>query len=130
MLVDIPNLEEHCSPERKKIIRCLHTTLAEEYQPPTVEEELAEMESKAMLLFQKAVFQGNLDSTRALSSRFQVELNGRNAGGLTALMIACQQGHDELVHWLIESRTDREIADNLGYRAIHHAVKRYCTFKS
>jgi len=122
--IDITNLEEHCPPDKKKIIRCLHKTLSDECQPPTLEEELAEMDSRAMLLFLKAVFQGKLDTAKALSSRFQVDLNGRNAGGLTALMLACQQGHDELVQWLLECGTHLESVDNLGYRAIHHAVKR------
>jgi len=123
-LVNIADLEEHCSPDQKSIIRCIRKTLADEYQPPTVEEELAEMEWKAMLLFQKAVFQGNLDAAKAISSRFQVNLNGPNTGGVTALMIACKQGHDELVQWLLECGTHLESEDNLGYRAIHHAVKR------
>lgn len=123
-MVNIADLKEHCSPDQKSIIRCIRKSLADEYQPPTVEEELAEMEWKAMLLFQKAVFQGNLDAAKAISSRFQVNLNGPNTGGVTALMIACKQGHDELVQWLLECGTHLESVDNLGYRAIHHAVKR------
>lgn len=77
-------------------------------------------------LFKEAVVTGDLVSAQTLHRQFKVDLNCRNVDGLAAIHLACQQGHEELVQWLLrEVETDREIADNLGYYAIHHAVKRF-----
>ena len=52
-------------------------------------------------------------------------MDARNPDGRTALHVACQQGHKEIVEWLLfEAGADLKVADKEGRRAVHHAVIR------
>ena len=92
---------------------------------PSVEEELVELISKGVALFINAVNRGDLRFAKLLLNRAGVDVNARNADGRTALHVACQQGHKEIIQWLLDvAKADLEVADNTGLRAIHHAVIR------
>ena len=85
------------------------------------------MDQQRATLFHDAVLRGDLSTAKILHSDFGADLNSRNPEGLAAIHLACQQGHEEMVQWLIRiEKTDLELSDNLCHRAIHYAVKRYC----
>jgi len=93
---------------------------------PAVDEELVELDLKAVKLFIKAVYSGDLRTAKILHTRYGIDLDGRNAEGQTALHIACHEGHTDIVRWLLDHvAIDLEKSDNLNQREIHHAVARY-----
>jgi hypothetical protein len=88
-----------------------------------IDEQMVELELKVSNLFFDAVFVGALRSIKRLHARHGIDLNRRNTDGQTALHLACQEGHNDVVEWLIDRKEmDPEIEDNLGYHAIHNAV--------
>lgn len=105
----------------------LSSSYLEAYQTvqPIVDQELAELDAKALELFIKAVYSGDLRTAKILYNRNGINLEGRNADGQTALHVAIQQGHQEIVQWLLDTvGVDLEKSDNLNRREIHHAVTR------
>jgi len=107
--------------------RFLPSSWLEHYETiqPIINEQIVELELKVVNLFYDAVYAGDLRSVQLLHSCYKIDLNGRNADGQTVLHLACQEGHQDVVRWLTDQmETDLEIGDNLGYRAIHHAVLR------
>ncbi len=71
----------------------------------------------------KAVYEGDIRVAKLLFNRHGIDANLRNAEGLTLLHIACNQGHKDLVDWLINGvKLDLEEADKNGFRAIHYAT--------
>jgi len=98
---------------------------AHETTQPTIDEELADLDFKAMELFNKAVYAGDLRSAKILYHRYGVNLAGRNADGQTALHVAIQQGHQDIAQWLLDTAgINLDQSDNLNRREIHHAVNR------
>jgi len=91
-----------------------------------VKRQLAKLDQQRASIFNDAVLRGDSSTTKLLHSGYGADLNGRNSEGFAALHLACKLGHEDIVQWLIQQeKTDLELADNLGYRAIHHCVKRY-----
>ena len=96
---------------------------------PIIDEQIVELELKVVNLFYDAVYAGDLRSVQLLHACCKIDLNRRNADGHTALHLACQEGHQDVAKWFIDQlKMDPEIEDNLGYRAIHHAVLRYLSY--
>ena len=92
----------------------------------TLEEKLARVDRQIATLFNDAVLGGDLSIAKLLHGRYGVDLNGRNEEGLAAIHLACILGHEDIIQWFVgEEKIDLEKADNLGYRAIHHAVQRW-----
>jgi len=92
---------------------------------PVVDKELVELDALAMALFNKAVYAGDLRTAKILYHRYGVSLDDRNADGMTALHVAIQQGHQDIVQWLLDTAgMNLEKSDNLHRREIHHAVTR------
>jgi len=90
---------------------------------PIIDEQIVELELKVVNLFYDAVYAGGLRSIQLLYANYKMDLNRRNADGQTALHLACREGHQDVVRWLTDQKeVDIEMEDNLGYRAIHHAV--------
>ena len=105
----------------------LPSSWLEQYEAtqPVLDEELLEFDRKAVLLFNRAVYSGNLRIAKLLFARCGMNVVGQNADGLTAVQIACQQNHPEMVQWLLTTiGIDKGKSDTLGQREIHHAVMR------
>ena len=105
--------------------RFLPSSWLEHYETvqPIIDEQIVELELKVVNLFYDAVYAGDLRSVHLLYACYKIDLNRRNADGQTALHLACQEGHQDIVRWLTDQKeVDIEMEDNLGYRAIHHAV--------
>ncbi len=95
------------------------------YYQPVIDEELLELDTKAVALFNRAVYAGDMRVAKLLHARFGMNVFGQNAEEQTALHIACQQGHPEMFKWLIDQiGIDLVKSDNLNRREIHHAVTR------
>lgn len=93
---------------------------------PVFDEELAELDAKVANLFFDAVFIGDFRKAQLFYDRHGVDLNvRRNADGQTALHIACNQGYQDIVRWLLNNGSKlSDKVDNMGYRPIHYAVLR------
>jgi len=92
---------------------------------PVIDQELVELDAKAAELFNNAVYAGDLRTAKILYHRYGVNLEGRNADGQTALHVAIQQGHQDIVRWLLDTTwINLEKLDNLNRREIHYAVTR------
>jgi len=92
---------------------------------PIIDEQMVELELKVVNLFYDAVYAGDLRSIQLLHAHRWIDLNQWNEDGQTALHLACQEGHQDVVRWITDRKdVDIEMEDNLGYRAIHHAVMR------
>ena len=94
---------------------------------PTFHTEIAAWIDKGSSFFLKAVEIGDLRSAQFLfekGSKFIAD-SARNAGGKTALRLACSKGHKEIVQWLLDAvKMDLEEEDRNGFRAVHDTVKR------
>ena len=83
----------------------LSSSYLEAYQTiqPVVDKDLVELDAKAVELFSKAVNAGDLRTAKILYYRYGVSLESRNAYGQTALHVAIQKGHQDIVQWLLDS---------------------------
>ncbi|KAL3837238.1 hypothetical protein ACJMK2_022606 [Sinanodonta woodiana] len=69
-----------------------------------------------------AVAKGLFEVVRSLLSH-GTDVNGKDAGEMTALHYAARFGHDRLALYLIENGADVNTRDNCGRSAIHRAVE-------
>lgn len=80
--------------------------------------------SKNVALFFKAVDRGDLRIAKLLHIRHGVDVDTLNSDGQTALHLASEKGHQEVVEWLLnETKVDIEKPSLNGLCAIHCAVK-------
>lgn len=97
-----------------------------ETDQPSLDKEFIELEAKQTALFLDAVERGDLRIAKLLHNRHGVDVDASNTNSMTALHLACQLGHKELVKWLLnEVEADLEKQDDKGFRAIHYAANRY-----
>jgi len=88
-----------------------------------LEAELVEVVLKNVALFFKAVDRGDLRIAKLLHIRHGVDVDTLNTDGETALQLASEKGHKEIVKWLLnETKVDIEKSNLNGFRAIHYAV--------
>ena len=102
------------------------STWLEKYETnlPDLEAELVEVVSKNVTLFFKAVDRGDLRIAKLLHIWHGVDVDTLNADGKTALHLACENGHKDIVKWLLnDTKVDIEKPSFNGLRAIHYAVK-------
>ena len=65
---------------------------------------------------------GNIDVVRNLIKHISGMLNLQDDKGRTSLMLACQNGHTELVSFLLDSGADMRIQNNHGLSAVDIAL--------
>lgn len=94
---------------------------------PSVDKELVDFIESGRTLFFNAVARGDLRIVQLLHIRGGIDINIQDDNnGMTALQIACKEGHLDIARWIIfDTKVDLEVADDGGYRALHHAIKRY-----
>ena len=92
-----------------------------------LDRELAEIAEKLSDIIFKAALEGELRVAKLIHSRYGIDVNVRNTGGMTLLHIACLHGHKKFVDWLInEVGADVEKTnDQFDCRAIHYATYGY-----
>ncbi len=71
--------------------------------------------------FRVAAQQGNLEIVKALSSK--ANINSTNGWGKTALMLAAENGHAEVVSFLLQVKADPTVKTRLGRTAKDLALK-------
>ena len=54
------------------------------------------------------VYNGNLEQVKACLKHDTVDIDGRDQHGYTALMNACQKGHDHIAEYLLDEGADIE----------------------
>ena len=98
------------------------------FSPPiwdeaALEQELHQLASMEINLFFRAVISGHLKIAKVLHNHRGVDTSTQNWEGKTALHIACEKGHKDLVEWLLDQvGVNLEQRDIEGNRAIHYAV--------
>lgn len=94
---------------------------------PSVEKELVDFMERGRALFFNASTRGDLRIVQLLHIRGGIDINVQDgSSGMTALQIACKEGHTDIARWILyDTKVDLEVADDAGYRALHHAVERY-----
>jgi ankyrin repeat protein len=75
-------------------------------------------------LLQQAINAGNLELLRFLVEERQADVNNKYDTNTTALHLASQRGHLEIVKYLIERRSDMNAPDTFSQTPLHLAVKR------
>src|SRR4029079_18644074 len=70
-----------------------------------------------------AVHKGNKDSVKLLLAQPGIKLDESNDDGDTALMVAAEHGHAEIVEMLLKAGADVSITDEAGETAITRAQK-------
>jgi len=83
------------------------------------------MKSDMVNLLIEAAGEGDFHLVRELLNNYNVPVDAaRKSDGVTALHLACRNGHLKIVQWLIEEKKAViEKADSSGRRAIYFAVK-------
>uniref|UniRef100_A0A1X7SNA7 Uncharacterized protein n=1 Tax=Amphimedon queenslandica TaxID=400682 RepID=A0A1X7SNA7_AMPQE len=71
----------------------------------------------------KAVTAGNNEAVEFLLQLETVNINHTNEEGKTALMLACERGHEDIVHSLLSAGANVNIQDNYGWTALMIASK-------
>ena len=70
-----------------------------------------------------AAFGGHQNILDALIETEEVDLNKSDGIGLTSLMYACTQGHENIVNRLLDHKVDVDIKDNDGNTALIWAAR-------
>ncbi|KAK3707437.1 hypothetical protein QZH41_011912 [Actinostola sp. cb2023] len=65
---------------------------------------------------------GDLDKVKEIIQKDKNLVNQTSAGHKTALHVACHQGNPDIVSYLLENGADKDIRDEGGYTALHHAA--------
>uniref|UniRef100_A0A1X7SQE0 Uncharacterized protein n=1 Tax=Amphimedon queenslandica TaxID=400682 RepID=A0A1X7SQE0_AMPQE len=71
----------------------------------------------------EAVTAGNNEAVEFLLQLETVNIDHTNEEGRTALMLACERGHEDIVHSLLSAGADVNIQDNEGWTALMIASK-------
>ena len=71
----------------------------------------------------EAVTAGNNEAVEFLLQLETVNIDHTNEGGETALMLACERGHEDIVHSLLSAGANVNIQDNEGWTALMRASK-------
>ena len=71
----------------------------------------------------EAVTAGNNEAVEFLLQLETVNIDHTNEEGKTALMLACERGHEDIVHRLLSAGADVNIQDNDGWTALMRASK-------
>ena len=66
----------------------------------------------------EAVTAGNNEAVEFLLQLETVNIDHTNEGGWTALMLACERGHEDIVHSLLSAGANVNIQDNNGWTAL------------
>jgi len=91
-----------------------------------IDHNLLDLNKKMTELFFSAVEQGDVRVPKVLLVRHGIDPESRNSAGLSALHVACQNGHLDVVQWLLdEAQVELEKQSSKGLRAIHYAVDKY-----
>ena len=64
-----------------------------------------------------AASRGNLDLVKSIHGR-GIDINAEGEDGKTALMLACEKGHEEIVEYLIVQGADMTMQTDWGYTAL------------
>jgi len=102
----------------------------EDYAPeqprPTLKEQVTGLVSKGIDLFFHAVDEGDLDTIKELRKHYRVDFDAWKRDGKTALQLACEKNHKDLVEWFInEAKVGLDVNGIQGFRAIHYAAHRW-----
>lgn len=111
-------------------VKSLPSSWMESYETaqPLLDEDLVDWVAKGSILLFNAVDRGDLRIVKLLVLRHGLDVNARNADGMTPLQVACKEGYIEVVQWLLDSAgADMEAADSNGFRAIHHSLNKLVT---
>ncbi len=106
----------------------LSTNWMERFDPVkcVMDMKLVDFMSQGINLFIHAVKKGDIGAAKFIYDHHRIDLNGWNAEGVTALQVACLNGHKDLVKWCLErSKINIEERDINGLRAIHYAAIKY-----
>uniref|UniRef100_A0A1X7SHJ1 Uncharacterized protein n=1 Tax=Amphimedon queenslandica TaxID=400682 RepID=A0A1X7SHJ1_AMPQE len=71
----------------------------------------------------EAVTTGNNEAVESLLQLETVNIDHTNEEGKTALMLACERGHEDIVHSLLSAGANVNIQDNKGWTALMIASK-------
>ena len=71
----------------------------------------------------EAVTAGNNEAVEFLLQLETVNIDHTNEEGKTALMLACERGHEDIVHSLLSAGANVDIQDNKGWTALMRASK-------
>lgn len=98
----------------------------EPIKSPTPMEQVDELISKVVNVFFRAVSEGDLETVKILhDEHHKIKFDAWTDKGMTALQVACEKNHKELVEWLInEAQAGLDVVGIQGFRAIHYAVQR------
>lgn len=70
----------------------------------------------------RAVRGGHADTVRSLLATSKADVNGRDENGNTPLIVAAQNGHDDVVATLLAAKADVRAKNNQGQTALDLAV--------
>ena len=105
----------------------------EEYTPESarsaLKEQVTELAAKGIDLFFQAVDEGDLDTVKELHKYYRIDFDAWKRDGKTALQLACEKNHKDLVEWFInEAQVGLDVNGIQCFRAIHYAVQRWAIF--
>ena len=90
--------------------------------------KLFKMKSKMANLLVEASYEGDaylVDEMISIVHTVPVDAENQNMAGMTALHMACRNGHTDIVNMLLARGADLEKQDSKGRTCVHHAVKVY-----
>jgi len=105
--------------------KSLSSSWMERFDPAkcVMDMKLVDFMSQGVNLFIHAVKKGDIGAAKFIYDHHRIDFNDWNANGVTALQVACLNGHKDLVRWFLErSKINIEERDIDGLRAIHYAA--------